>query len=304
MRLIKKKSRLNSQEFFPFLVLPFLTIGIIALMMYFYLHAIEIQNEVFYMAIFLISILIVLTYFSFAQLGRSAKLKLDYELLSLQYECEKKNAKEIRQLYEQIRGLRHDMKNHLLCISLLAEQKKIADIHDYINQVLQQHAEANRIFVFSGNDVLNAILNIKLSEAKEKQIQFTTIIANSLDFISQEDICILLGNIIDNALEAAEKTQERCVSLQIQPQGAAYMSIIISNSIKLSVLENNPKLRTTKDQQGHGYGIKNIRKIVEKYSGMLEFYESENRFFCEILLSTVQSKNNFILSMNKLLQLK
>lgn len=284
---IKENSHLETQDFFFLVIIPILSIGFITLMMYAILYTITVQLVVL-LAVCVIFILNIFTYYMFVRLGRSNQLKLNYELLNVQYECEKENAKAIQKLYEKISAFRHDMKNHMLCISAMAEQGSNAELQEYIQKLLQHNMEMNRTFVFTGNDILDAILNTKLSDAQQKNIQFHTVITDTLNFFEPEDICILFGNLIDNALTAAEDTEEKMVNLQIQPQGD-YVSIVISNSIKDSVLEANPHLKSTKENSGHGYGVKNIRKIVQKYYGIIQFFEKEKQFFCEILIPAVQN---------------
>src|SRR5699024_7891 len=99
--------------------------------------------------------------------------------------------------------------------------------------------------VFSGNDTLDAILNTKQVTAYQYGINFEAVIADSLKFMSEEDICVLFGNLLDNAISAAGQTCTKQITLAIQPQDT-YVSIVISNSIKESILSNNPNLKTTK----------------------------------------------------------
>lgn len=67
------------------------------------------------------------------------------------------------------------------------------------------------------------------------------------------------------------------------------MSIVVSNSIKDSVLKDNPELTTTKSSVNHGYGILNIKKIVQKYDGLIRFYENEDKFIADVLLLSITS---------------
>ena len=96
---------------------------------------------------------------------------------------------------------------------------------------------------------------------------------------------------MDNAIRAAKDSEGKKVDLQIQPQGM-YHSIMISNDIADSVLSRNPSLHTTNPvRHRHGFGIKNMRQVVEYNQGMMRFYEQENRFICDILLLNMQSGN-------------
>ena len=201
-------------------------------------------------------------------------------LLNLQNECMQANSREIESMYESVRALRHDLKNHLLSISAMAGENDIAGIQKYTDRLLQMQVKNDKVIMFSGNPVLDAIINSKFTAAEHVGIRFHTIIT-----------AVLIGNALDNAIQAAAGSEEKTIHLHIQPQGA-YTSVEISNSIGQPVLEGNPALYTTKaDRLRHGFGVKNMRKVVEKYQGMMQFYEEGGRFVCDILLLSMQSEN-------------
>ena len=102
--------------------------------------------------------------------------------------------------------------------------------------------------------------------------------------ISSAEIAVLFGNLLDNAIEAATETVEKRITLEIQ-ENAGYLIIFTSNSINSSVLKNNANLETSKtNKELHGIGIKSIKSIVDRYNGMIQFYEEENEFCCHIML--------------------
>ena len=179
------------------------------------------------------------------------------------------------------------MNNHLLCLSHMLEPAncKQADIQQYIKNLLRQQEDVNRTFVFSGNDALDAILNVKQAAAFHAGIAFSPVITETLRFMAAEDICILFGNLLDNAIEAASRAPVKEITLTIG-KSDEYAMITLRNSIARSVLGDNPTLDTTKTiKEGHGYGVKNINKIVQKYGGHLRYYEENDRFVTEILLA-------------------
>ena len=159
-------------------------------------------------------------------------------------------------MYETVRALRHDLKNHLLCISSMANEDNIQGIQQYTQQLLQQQNAVSKLITFSGNTALDAIVNDKSTTAEHVGVQLRAIITTPLSDISPEDITIILGNALDNAIRAANNSIGKTVDLYIQPQGA-YNSIVIINDIARSVLSDNPTLTTTKVKcSQHGFGIK------------------------------------------------
>lgn len=286
--LIKEQGRLSTQEIVTLVISPIISICTISILTHVTFSFPDAQQYIFF-AVCLVILLNLSTYYLFIHLSRNSRLKHNYELLTLQYDCIKQNAADIQNMYENIRATRHDMKNHLLCIlNLLRDQPDCNQpARDYIQKLLNQQTISQRKIIFSGNDALDAILNTKQITAFQYGINFDTVIADSLHFMSAEDICVLFGNLLDNAIAAAEQSEEKQINLKIQPQDT-YVSIVLSNSIKGHVLLENPELKTTRLQKdGHGYGIKNIRKVVHQYYGLVRFYESEGQFVSDILLLTV-----------------
>lgn len=285
---VKADTNLLKLDIIPLLIIPIISICAVSLLTDVVLWYPSSQKKMFY-AICLIIALSLLTYCLFIRLSRNSQVERDYELLNLQYDCAKQNAKDIQNMYENIRSIRHDMKNHLLCIDnlLYAHQDNNQPARNYIQRLLKHHEFTQRKFVFSGNDNLDAILNVKQATAYKYGINFDAVIADSLKFMSAEDICVLFGNLLDNAIFAAGQTYTKQITLTIQPQDT-YVSIVLSNSIKEGMLSNNPYLKTTKlNKATHGYGIKNIKKVVQHYHGLIRFYENNSEFVSDILLLTI-----------------
>ena len=233
----------------------------------------------------------ILIYFLFVRLGQVSKIQTEMALLALQNECLQENAKDIENMYDTVRALRHDLKNHLLCILSMAEERDLTGIEQYTGQLLQQQNTVNKLIMFSGNKVLDAIINSKSAAAERAGVRLSAIITTPLSGISPEDITIILGNALDNAIRAAKGSERKVVDIHIQPQGA-YSSIVIANDIAHPVLSDNPALRTTKNiRYRHGFGIQNMRQAVERNQGLIRFYEQNDRFICDILLLNMQSRN-------------
>lgn len=285
---MKENTKISTQDIFPLVVVPIISIGTIWILTHAAIENFEIQRSIFY-AVCMIIILNFLTYYMFLRMNRNSQIKRDYELLNMQYDCVKQNAADIQNMYENIRSMRHDMTNHLLCIlNLLKESPDNKEsVCSYIQGLLKHQEDSCREVIFSSNDALDAIINIKQVTAHQYGIKFDIIIADSLHFMLAEDICVLFGNLLDNAISAAKKTEEKKVSLNIQPQDM-YVSIVLSNSIHTPILMENPDLKTTKvKKDGHGYGVKNIKKVVQQYHGMIRFYEDKEQFTSDILLLTI-----------------
>lgn len=283
---IKESGKLKGMDVIALVIVPMLSDLAITLMMYAAIQEPSIQTIVLY-AVGIVLILNIVVYFLFIRLGKAGKIKTEMALLALQNECLQENAKDIENMYDTVRALRHDLKNHLLCILSMAEERDVEGIEQYTGQLLQQQNTVNKLIMFSGSKVLDAIINSKSAAAERAGVRLSAVITTPLAGISPEDITIILGNALDNAIRAAKDSQRKVVDIHIQPQGA-YSSIVIANDIAHPVLSDNPALRTTKNiRYRHGFGIQNMRQAVERNQGLIRFYEQNDRFICDILLLNV-----------------
>ena len=130
----------------------------------------------------------------------------------------------------------------------------------------------------TGNTLINAVLNIKFTEAKERNIAIPIIADNLSDVsISDSDLVTILTNILDNAIEAVMKCSEKKIVFKILKDND--MLIVDSMNPYLGQLPNEDEIVSTKaDKKNHGYGLANIRKTVAANNGSC-FIETENSIF-------------------------
>lgn len=222
---------------------------------------------------------------NYKELLRERQLLMS-ELVELR--CSKQDYQEGREemerLHEHARQLKHDMRNHLMVIASCLNAGETEEARQYTSQILDK-LNLEYSYIETGNTLLNYIVNQKLSTAKKRGIYVKAEVENlKFEGMKSIDFSAVLGNLLDNALDAAEASREKCVELAIRRM-KGYRVIKISNSIDASVLAGNPELLTTKpDLAHHGVGIREIREIVEKYSGMLDIYEEEGRFVAAVYL--------------------
>ena len=222
-----------------------------------------------------------------ASLNKSNQAAENFKLQNQQLEHNIRYAEAVRGQYQEIRSMRHDMKQHLAAVNGLLSEEKYNAAQRYISEITNG-IEQIEIFMDVGNDFVNAILNSKLSIAKSKGIEVLCNSSSEVDGINEFDLCNLIGNMLDNAIEAAEKTGSGAV-VEVSLFSDKYkLMMTVSNSILQSVLSDNSELKTTKsDPRLHGFGVKSIRTIAEKYSGIVDFYEEDLTFFCRVLLSKI-----------------
>lgn len=124
---IKESGKLKGMDVIALVIVPMLSDLAITLMMYAAIQEPSIQTIVLY-AVGIVLILNIVVYFLFIRLGKAGKIKTEMALLALQNECLQENAKDIENMYDTVRALRHDLKNHLLCILSMAEERDVEGI--------------------------------------------------------------------------------------------------------------------------------------------------------------------------------
>ena len=198
-------------------------------------------------------------------------------------ELENKLNEDLSAVVQNLRSLRHDMNNHIGIIRGLSETKEYDLLNEYLDDMYNTVANAND-FIFVENQPLQILLNRKISKAQQKGIQMENAIEVNEIKILDKDMCALLGNIIDNALEAAEMAAERkYVKLVIKEKGNCCF-ISCENTYGVAPVIVDGKFITTKRSSiGHGIGTENIKSIVKKYGGTLD-YSISDMFYLSIVI--------------------
>lgn len=198
--------------------------------------------------------------------------------------------------YDSVKKMRHDMKNQFLALHALLSEEKNSEAINYVKKNID-HIKSEDSMINTNNDIVNAVINSKLSIATAMGINVSCFSVNSFDGIDDIDLCNLLSNSLDNAITACQKISEdekRTISLKIDNEDGIY-TFMMQNSIKDSVLDTNPNLLTTKqDKQNHGFGTKILSDIAKKYGGRCDFYEKDNMFCCKIILRKKVIKSEMI----------
>lgn len=239
------------------------------------------RNNLLMLSEFGIIIINILCLYIIASLNETHKREGELELEKNRIEYDQRYAQTVKDQYEQTRRLRHDMKQYVASLSTLIKEEKYGAALELIEKQGDELAKVETI-IDVGNDLVNAILNTKLTLAKSKNIDVICSVERNLSGVDDMDLCNLLGNTLDNAIAAAElcDTEARSVEVKISSEGSRLV-ILVKNSIPRSVLGHNPHLRSTKpDPQEHGFGVKTIKAIAEKYNGKTDYYEEGLTFIC------------------------
>ena len=173
----------------------------------------------------------------------------------------------------------HDIKKHLQSILTLNEQNAPEKVDAYIRQLLLS-SDLKETARICDNELLNVLFARAKRQCDDKGIHFSTDIRSGvLTFMSDGDLTSLFGNLLDNAMEAADGIPDSYIEINIcKRENTPFVLITVVNSCRRNPFLNaGSRLSTTKpDKQAHGFGIKSIRKVSEKYHGDIQMYYNDN----------------------------
>lgn len=274
-------------DWVAFIVIPIVSIIILTLTYTISLETNLTREHSLYLGLVSIGIIIVaiLIWIMLIKISKDSEFKLQYMLLQQQYKYQNENIMQANKSMKNIAALRHDMKNKLLCIGELIKSGQTDKALEMCGACSVEVKQSTGTFINTRNIMLNSIVNVKLSQANENFIDCKVVVTESFEDVADTDLCIILGNILDNALEAVSKLPEnnRKIAISLQREGG-YRYIVVKNSIGESILKKNPKLISTKsDKSVHGIGIKSVEQTVKKYKGEIQYNEKGNIFSVYII---------------------
>jgi len=263
-----------------------LVLSVIAYMfLYYSIYSSESIRANFFSALCAIAIIVIniTMYILLANFSRRYEIQMENRLLKQQAEYQEDAICETKKQYDELQKVRHDFNNIICVIQNLNDNHRENDIKEYIFDYFKKQTKMVRM-ISTGNSFIDAIINSKLSEAIEKDIEVNISTVCDISSECNIDLCNLIGNLFDNAIRACENTQQKIIMLDIRYDRKATI-ISMKNSIDESVLLTNPHLVSDKnDKKNHGYGTRIIKDIAEKYQGYVDYYEENGMFCCNIIL--------------------
>ena len=218
------------------------------------------------------------------QIQKYQRSKYELRLLQEKIELDEARHNEASTTYQEMRRIQHDMRQHLTVLSAYLEEESYDDCREYLSKILPFPQGAKSLKT-SDNMLLDYLITSKLSSLKDTEVIVSGSIGDLSD-IKDKDLACLIGNILDNAVEAIEnvKRSQKRIELLFLRQNSNRI-IICKNTIEKSVLSENSELKTTKEpKEGHGLGTKIIAKIVSDYGGMVDYFEELDMFGVQVVL--------------------
>lgn len=214
---------------------------------------------------------------------------IDRRIARFQSELIEKQVREIQNMYRQVRGWRHDYRNHINNMKIQLSQENYDGLSDYLNELADDLDTVDTV-IKTGNVMADAILNSKLNVAEKMNVQLN-VKANVPEALPMSDVelCSVLGNMLDNAVEACGTLpeEERFMRVYIgKLKGQLYLSV--QNSAGKVRKEKGSYLSTKEDASSstklHGYGLFRIDRVAKKYGGYVNRQNEEGVFATELLI--------------------
>ena len=212
--------------------------------------------------------------------------KIEKQIASYQQELMETHYREVDNMYRQIRGWRHDYRNHIQTMKAYAAGGDLDAIKNYLD-LLDEDLTTVDTVIKTGNPMTDAILNSKISLAKEIEVVADAHIPVKLKS-SEIDLCCIIGNLFDNAIEASMKlpADQRLIRVYMDMKNTQLYISFTNFTAGKKMKKEGTLFRSTKGE-GHGFGLVRIDAIVERMEGYISRNSEDGAFTTEILLPQV-----------------
>lgn len=287
--LYKTDKNIRNRYWVLFSIVVFVFLAISTVFLQIYPNAYQnSKNTVLYtsLAVLFFAMSLIIIYF-FTELSKSFRRDSKLFLLENNFNTLQEQIAVQQQNNEEVRKLRHDMKNHLANIRSLIDNGEITDAITLLDKAAENVNLVRNEVINTGNSFVDAILLTKTALCREKNIDFTYSVQPLSEInIDVVDLSSLLSNMLDNAIESAVQAAESYVRLTIMKYNA-YYTICVENSYKGKEFINESAgtlISTKSDRALHGYGTQIIADISRKYDGSYSWETQENKFVSIVLI--------------------
>lgn len=219
---------------------------------------------------------------------KGLQVMVDKRILHYQSDLLEKHCEEVQNMYRQTRGWRHDYHNHIQAMKAHLAMGRLEELESYLNDLDDDLRTVDTV-VKTGNVMIDAILNSKLSLAKARGIAVdadASVPGDLKGSVSEVELSLIIGNLLDNSMEACmreEDPEKRFIRVYIDVlKGQLY--VYVMNTVGERLKRVGGGYASTKGSEGHGFGLMRIDRVVNRYHGYLERQNEEGVFVTEIML--------------------
>lgn len=234
----------------------------------------------------LIALGYMLVFAGIASASNVISLRYNYRIIENQVELQRQSYKKLRESMEMLYALKHDIRHHFSALKTMIAEQNYGNALQYIEK-FNQSEQIKTIPTLCENFAADSIIKYYMSIASDRNIDFDVDIKIPENLnINPLDLCIVLGNCLDNAIEACDKLQDSQAKQIMLTSNLAGTHIIfrIANNFdgKLTKIDN--VIQSSKSEPGHGIGLSSIQETVNRYNGNVDFKYTEDRFETIIIM--------------------
>lgn len=189
---------------------------------------------------------------------------------------------EVKKNNTEIRKLKHDMRNHINILGNLIDCGHIDKATDYMHEINEYVSKQTKAIPDTGNVLVNAILIQKKYEFPDIHLIFKGFVDNNIA-IKDYDLCTILNNLLDNALEYSSKNSLQTVKLLIY-QDNSVLLINVVNDLIMPIDTSDFSKTTKSNYKNHGYGLTIVKEIVNRYQGVFEYLQDKSQLVAKVQL--------------------
>lgn len=271
---------INRLHIFAILGIPISSIAMILMLV---VHGISVR-KIIYLVSFSLLLINFLVMYLYDVLLKDYEKMYQSRFLQQEIDAYKEQFALIEDTQRKIEYLKHDMKHHLSAISAMADAGENEKIRSYIGTMVET-IETDKERVLSGNNDVDSILNYMIQKAREKGICVKTKIqiATQMD-VECFDLNIILGNLLENAIEAAQNAEEKEILIGLELERNVIYIDLENTYTGEPKTADNTFFTTKKNKENHGFGLSSVRSVLQKYNGCMELDYDKKRFFVKLML--------------------
>lgn len=282
----RKTEMLNFREWMKFLVCPFVTICVLCTVYYESGGIKSFQSDISNLIIVIGLVVInVAQYYMLNDTIKTQTRLRENDRMMMEMESQRELYESISDNYEKQRNMAHEYKNHLLCIEALANKKDYDNLKKYVSRLC---GKFDGVFyaIDTNNPIINAVVNTKYQEAIDNETLLSFLVDDLYGIrVDDEDMVVILSNLLNNALEACKKCDERIIRFKaLREKGKIIISVENSCNEKATYKDGQIVTTKTDNPDQHGIGIKNVINIVNKYNGEYVIKSDDNKFLFSIVI--------------------
>lgn len=226
-----------------------------------------------------------LSVFLYNNISQNLDNEWEKEILEKRVDAYKHELETMQDSYRKMQNLRHDLRHHLIEMEGLAQQGKKKELCLYIGELQKQFDNSKRM-VYTGEYEIDSLVNYLIEDARNRQVDVQTDIKVPEDMdMSSFKFNVIVGNLLENAIEAAVRSEKKSITLNMRFCGGV-MFLQIMNSFTGSINRRGKEIVTSKqDFENHGIGLRSVQDLVKQQGGEINIYTDHDIFHVEVMMT-------------------